>query len=117
EVMMGITSSISTGSEGATAAIKSNIKKTQYDFDRDNVALILEAKNGVTNTALDILNGDIRVDGQTGYTGSWELSRTEKVIQNDAFGQVVEWETKNLIITKGIITNISTNTGTIRTRK
>ncbi|WP_244314664.1 phage tail protein [Riemerella anatipestifer] len=73
--------------------------------------------DGQYATALNIESGDIRVDGQTGYTGSWELSRTEKVIQNDAFGQVVEWETKNLIMTKGIITNISTNTGTIRTRK
>ncbi|MDY3524958.1 hypothetical protein PG310_04560 [Riemerella anatipestifer] len=89
EVMMGITSSVATGSEGATAAIKSNIKKTQYDFDRDNVALRLEAKNGVTNTALDILNGDIRVGGEVGYTG--ELF----------FGGV--W----LTIRKGIITNYS----------
>ncbi|AIH02974.1 hypothetical protein M949_1807 [Riemerella anatipestifer CH3] len=89
EVMMGITSSISTGSEGATAAIKSNIKKTQYDFDRDNVALILEAKNGVTNTALDILNGDIRVGGEVGYTGELFLGGV--------------W----LTIRKGIITNYS----------
>ncbi|MDY3402031.1 hypothetical protein PG588_07690 [Riemerella anatipestifer] len=89
EVMMGITSSISTGSEGAAAAIKSNIKKTQYDFDRDNVALRLEAKNGVTNTALDILNGDIRVGGEVGYTGELFLGGV--------------W----LTIRKGIITNYS----------
>ncbi|MBT0527131.1 phage tail protein [Riemerella anatipestifer] len=73
--------------------------------------------DGQYATALNIESGDIRVGGEVGYTGSWELSRTEKVIQNDVFGQVVEWETKNLIITKGIITNISTNTGTIRIRK
>ncbi|MFL1601826.1 hypothetical protein PGL34_06095 [Riemerella anatipestifer] len=89
EVMMGITSSVATGSEGAAAAIKSNIKKTQYDFDRDNVALRLEAKNGVTNTALDILNGDIRVGGEVGYTGELFLGGV--------------W----LTIRKGIITNYS----------
>ncbi|MCW0509519.1 phage tail protein [Riemerella anatipestifer] len=89
EVAMGITSSISAGSEGAAAAIKSNIKKTQYDFDRDNVALRLEAKNGVTNTALDILSGDIRVGGEVGYTGELFLGGV--------------W----LTIRKGIITNYS----------
>ncbi|MCO7331119.1 phage tail protein [Riemerella anatipestifer] len=89
EVMMGITSSVATGSEGAAAAIKNNIKKTQYDFDRDNVALRLEAKNGVTNTALDILNGDIRVGGEVGYTGELFLGGV--------------W----LTIRKGIITNYS----------
>ncbi|WP_260393478.1 phage tail spike protein [Riemerella anatipestifer] len=89
EVMMGITSSLATGSEGAAAAIKNNIKKTQYDFDRDNVALRLEAKNGVTNTALDILNGDIRVGGEVGYTGELFLGGV--------------W----LTIRKGIITNYS----------
>ncbi|MEJ8588041.1 phage tail protein [Riemerella anatipestifer] len=89
EVMMGITSSVATGSEGAAAAIKNNIKKTQYDFDRNNVALRLEAKNGVTNTALDILNGDIRVGGEVGYTGELFLGGV--------------W----LTIRKGIITNYS----------
>ncbi|MEC5393925.1 phage tail protein [Bergeyella sp. RCAD1439] len=116
EVLMGITHSIASGTEGASAAIKSTIKKTPFDLDKHNVALRLEAKNGVENTALEVVSGDVRigegnlimgeksevfVGGEKGFTGRVRLS----VGSRNAFGTVDFWD-QYLIFKNGMLIRI-----------
>ncbi|QYR03383.1 phage tail protein [Riemerella anatipestifer] len=65
EAGFGITQSVSTGEVGAMGFVKNNINNPY----RENTALRLQAKHGQSNIALDILDGDIRVGGEIGYTG------------------------------------------------
>ncbi|MDY3512491.1 hypothetical protein PG303_04590, partial [Riemerella anatipestifer] len=65
EAGFGITQSVSTGEVGAMGFVKNNINNPY----RENTALRLQAKHGQSNIALDILEGDIRVGGEFGYTG------------------------------------------------
>ncbi|ATC39588.1 phage tail protein [Elizabethkingia anophelis] len=67
EAGFGITQSAGTGSDGAMGFIKHNIQ----NYGGTNIGLRVQAKNATENIALDILDGDIRVKGQKGYTGQW----------------------------------------------
>lgn len=74
-----------------------------YDTKSDgfnHTCLSLSAKNGNTNTALDIVAGDIKVAKKKGYTGNFSFM-TPSSWGNRSKKCTVE-------ITKGIITNVTT---------
>ncbi|WP_377084678.1 phage tail protein [Riemerella anatipestifer] len=78
EAGFGMTQAPSTGDTGAMGFVKNNIKNPY----RENTALRLQAKHGHSNIALDILDGDIRVGGVVGYTGSVFLGNRLVYIKN-----------------------------------
>ena len=82
---------------GAAMRVEHNRTPKIHLTNDENVALQLEAKNNQKqNIALDIIQGDIRVLGKKGYTGSFSISTY------DDFG-------KNVVTTIEVISGIITN--------
>ena len=78
-VMMGQTVAPSTGAKGAMLRIDSIENNDTWD----NIGARLEVKGArVNNIALDIIEGDIRVKGQKGYTGIHSISGHRFTIVN-----------------------------------
>ena len=78
-VMMGQTVAPSTGAKGAMLRIDSIENNDTWD----NIGARLEVKGArVNNVALDIIEGDIRVKGQKGYTGIHSISGHRFTIVN-----------------------------------
>ena len=91
-VMMGQTVAPSTGAKGAMLRIDSIENNDTWD----NIGARLEVKGArVNNVALDIVEGDIRVKGQKGYTGSFMVS-------TGVGGRSIQ-----MFVTNGIITNVA----------
>ena len=91
-VMMGQTVAPSTGAKGAMLRIDSIENNDTWD----NIGARLEVKGArVNNVALDIVEGDVRVKGQKGYTGSFMVS-------TGVGGRSIQ-----IFITNGIITNVA----------
>lgn len=91
-VMMGQTVAPSTGAKGAMLRIDSIENNDTWD----NIGARLEVKGArVNNIALDIIEGDIRVKGQKGYTGSFMVS-------TGVGGRSIQ-----MFVTNGIITNVA----------
>ena len=90
--MMGQTVAPSTGAKGAMLRIDSIENNDTWD----NIGARLEVKGArVNNIALDIIEGDIRVKGQKGYTGSFMVS-------TGVGGRSIQ-----MFVTNGIITNVA----------
>nr|WP_314992124.1 hypothetical protein [uncultured Capnocytophaga sp.] len=78
-VMMGQTVAPSTGAKGAMLRIDSIENNDTWD----NIGARLEVKGArVNNVALDIVEGDVRVKGQKGYTGIHSISGHRFTIVN-----------------------------------
>lgn len=78
-VMMGQTVAPSTGAKGAMLRIDSIENNDTWD----NIGARLEVKGArVNNIALDIIEGDIRIKGQKGYTGIHSISGHRFTIVN-----------------------------------
>ena len=98
-VSLGKTTSDAVDPDNIGAAMRIEHNRTpKIPLTNDeNVALLLEAKNNQRqNIALDIIQGDIRVLGKKGYTGSFSISTY------DDFG-------KNVVTTIEVISGIITN--------
>ena len=91
-VMMGQTVAPSTGAKGAMLRIDSIENNDTWD----NIGARLEVKGArVNNVALDIVEGDVRVKGQKGYTGSFMVS-------TGVGGRSIQ-----IFVTNGIVTNVA----------
>ena len=87
---------------GAAMKIEHNRTPKIPIMNDENVALQLEAKNNQRqNIALDIIQGDIRVLGKKGYTGSFSI-----VVKNSS-GWGESTTTTTIEVTNGIITNVT----------
>ena len=86
-VMMGQTVAPSTGAKGAMLRIDSIENNDTWD----NIGARLEVKGArVNNIALDIVEGDIRVKGQKGYTGVHSISGHRFTIINGIVANI-QW--------------------------
>nr|DAO90741.1 MAG TPA: Neck appendage protein [Caudoviricetes sp.]DAR57099.1 MAG TPA: Neck appendage protein [Caudoviricetes sp.] len=91
-VMIGQTVAPSTGAKGAMLRIDSIENNDTWD----NIGARLEVRGArVNNIALDIVEGDVRVKGQKGYTGSFMVS-------TGVGGRSIQ-----IFATNGIITNVA----------
>ena len=93
QVIMGQSIAVETGQKGAMILVESIGDNISFD---DNIGLQINTKGSRTsNVALDIVEGDIRVKGQKGYTGSFMVS-------TGVGGRSIQ-----MFVTNGIITNVA----------